>query len=195
MRTVPFTCLHCGGHPVGFTTLGVLFVFTDVVLGVICFIFVGKAGMNTTFLVGLVYASLMVLYLVSRLHNFHCALSHSLVGQVFHCSFPVLVLNVTNVLGRIISGVVFPFICPSPMRTSIRLNVCKTADGVTVVVTVFARTFHFTCRPFIFNGDGRGSGQRVCTRTVGFFVVFALLTFLAIVFCLSVLHCIVKHSC
>lgn len=107
----------------------------------------------------------------------------------------MLVLNVTKVLGRMTSGVVFPFICPSGTRTAVRLNVCKTTDGVTVVVTVLARTFQFTCRPFIFDGDGRGSDQRVCTGTVGFFVVFALLTFLTIVFCLSVLHCVLKHSC
>lgn len=61
-RTVPFTCLQCGGHPIGFTTLGLLFVFTDVTLGVTCFMNVGKRGIKITFTVGLTYASLIVLY-------------------------------------------------------------------------------------------------------------------------------------
>lgn len=156
---------------------------------------VGKSSINCTFLFGLVYASAVVLYVVPRLHKFTCILSGGLLGQVLTCDLPLLMLNLTNVLGRITSGVVFPFICPSRTRTAIRLNVCKTTDGVTVIVTVLARTFHCTCRPFIFKGDQSGSGGRMCTRTVGFFVVFALLTFLTIVFCLSVLHCVVNPSC
>lgn len=140
-------------------------------------------------------AYLRLFYLVPRLHNFTCEISGRLLGQVLVCSFPVLVFKLMNVLGRAMSGVVCPFLFTSQRRKLIRLNVCKTTAGVTVMVTVFARTFHCTCRPFIFNGRGRKSGHQVCTRTVGCFLVFTVFTFLIMVFCLSLLHCVITPSC
>lgn len=151
--------------------------------------------MNCVFVDGLVVSTIRVFFFVPRLENFTCGLSGTLLGQVMMCSFPILVLKLINVLGRAISGVVCPFLFRSHRRKLIRLNVCTTADGVTVMVTVFARTFHCTCRPFIFKGSERKSGHGVCTTTVGCFLVFSLLTFLTIVFCLSLLHCLITEKC
>ncbi len=104
----------------------------------------------------------------------------------------MLVLNVTNVLGRATSGVVCPLVYPGRLS---RLNICNTYIGVTVVVTVVARTFHCTCRPVIFTGIGSGSTGGCCTATVGWFVVFALLTFLTIATCVSLLRRVVNERC
>ncbi len=145
-------------------------------------------------MVGLVYATDIALNFVPRLGKLTCKFSHRLTDHVLHCTVPVLVLNVTNVLGRMTSGVACLFVVPNA-RNRIRLNVCNTYSGVTVVVTVLLRTFHCTCRPFIFGRDHGGRGGLVCTIAVGCFIVFALLTFLMMIFCVSVFGLLINHAC
>ena len=203
---IPYSYLRFRKRPLRFAMLKLVNIGLNIVLnlffillcpwimkhspGSISWFYVPEYGIGYIFIANLFASALNLVMMVPDLRGFGWKFNSRLWREMLAYSAPLLVLGVAGIMNQTIDKMLYPTLCPDPAKAMADLGIYGANYKIGILLLVFLQAFRFAYEPFIFarskdSGDNRMQAYRDAMK---YFIVFALIIFLGVMFYLNVLR-------
>lgn len=194
IQSIPFAYLRYKKRPIKFAALKLLFIFLNITLNFVYYVFLGGRDVGMAFFFNLVCTSVVMLCFLPELRGFPYVLDRLLLRRMLNYCLPLLVLGVAGILNQVADKLIFPFVYPDREQAVVQLGIYGAASKIAMVMAMFTQAFRFAYEPFVF-GKSREKDSRVMyAQAMKFFIIFTLLAFLAVMFYLDLLRHIIGRD-
>jgi O-antigen/teichoic acid export membrane protein len=115
--------------------------------------------------------------------------------RILTYSFPILILGLAGILNQTIDKIIFPFLYDNPDEANVQLGIYGAATKIAMIMAMFIQAFRYAYEPFVFGKNKeRGDNRPMYASAMKYFIIFALLAFLAVVFYIDILRYIIRNS-
>lgn len=144
-------------------------------------------GIGYIFLANLLASVANMVLLFPELHGFRWRFNRELWGQMMRYSAPLLVLGIAGIMNQTIDKILYPHLVSDPAEAMYGLGIYGANYKIGVLLLVFLQAFRFAYEPFIFaHSKDSGKDRMAAYRdAMTYFVAFALLIFLGVMFYLD----------
>lgn len=188
---IPFSYLRYRKRPVRFAMLRCINIGLNIGLNLFFFlvIFDPAVGVGYIFFANLISSLLMLPLLWSELTGFRWRFNRQLLRRMLAYSLPLLVLGIAGQMNQNLDKILYPYLVPGPEGMS-QLGIYGGCCKVALVMMMFTQAFRFAYEPFIFarNRDQGNDKLAAYSEAMKYFVIFALLIFLGVMFYLDLLR-------
>lgn len=146
-------------------------------------------GIGYIFLANLIASVTTLLMLGAELHGFRWSFNGRLWREILFYSAPLLVLGVAGIMNQTIDKILYPSLVADPAEAMEGLGIYGANYKIAIVMVMFIQAFRFAYEPFIF-AQSREKGEskdRAYRDAMKYFIVFALLIFMGVMFYLDIL--------
>ncbi len=147
-------------------------------------------GIGYIFLSNLVSSAVAVLLLLPEMRGFRWKFAPELWRSMVSYSFPLLVLGIAGVMNQSLDKILLPELISDKADAMAQLGIYGANYKIAIVMVMFIQAFRFAYEPFIFARD-RATGadrRKSYADAMKYFVIFAMVIFLAVVFYLDILR-------
>lgn len=153
-------------------------------------------GIGYIFLANLISSAVTMLLLLPELRGFSWKFNPRLWREMIAYSAPLLVLGVAGIMNSTLYSILFPELYPDKAEAMSQLGIYGANIKIAIVMVMFIQAFRFAYEPFIFakakdRGDDRMQSYRDAMK---YFVIFAMVIFLAVMFYLDILRLFIDKS-
>lgn len=153
-------------------------------------------GIGYIFLANLISSAVTMLLLLPELRGFSWKFNPRLWREMIVYSAPLLVLGVAGIMNSTLYSILFPELYPDKAEAMSQLGIYGANIKIAIVMVMFIQAFRFAYEPFIFakakdRGDDRMQSYRDAMK---YFVIFAMVIFLAVMFYLDILRLFIDKS-
>lgn len=147
-------------------------------------------GIGYIFLSNLVASLVVLVLLVPELHGFPRRFNGRLLREMLAYSLPLLVLGVAGIMNQTIDKLLLPVLESDKANAMAELGIYSANYKIAIVMVMFIQAFRFAYEPFIFaRSREQGEGRKAAySDAMKYFVLFALLIFLTVMYYLDVLR-------
>ena len=144
-------------------------------------------GIGYIFLANLLASIANMVLLLPELRGFRWRFDRELWGQMMRYSAPLLVLGIAGIMNQTIDKILYPHLVSDPAEAMYGLGIYGANYKIGVLLLVFLQAFRFAYEPFIFaHSKDSGKDRMAAYRdAMTYFVAFALLIFLGVMFYLD----------
>lgn len=189
---IPFSYLRYKKRPVKFAVLKCVNIGVNIGLNLIFFLLVfnPEIGVGYIFFANLVASLLLLPMLWRELTGFRWVLDRALLRRMLKYSFPLLILGIAGIMNQNLDKILFPFLVADKADGISQLGIYGACCKVALVMMMFTQAFRFAYEPFIFaqNREQGGDKLRAYSDAMKFFVIFAMVIFLGVMFYMPVLQ-------
>lgn len=144
-------------------------------------------GIGYIFLANLLASAVNLAMMLPELRGFRYRFNGALWKEIMVYSLPLLVLGVAGIMNQTIDKILYPMLVSDPADAMYGLGIYGANYKIAVVLLVFLQAFRFAYEPFIFarardDGESRLQSYRDAMK---YFIIFALLIFLGVMFYLD----------
>ena len=143
------------------------------------------------FIANLITSVTQIFFLIPELRGFSYRFDPELMKRIFRYSFPLLILGVVGIFNQMADKIMYPYLFEDRQEASVQLGIYSAASKVAMVMVMFTQAFRYAYEPFVFGKDKEGDNRLLYARVMKFFIIFALLAFLAVMFYMDILRHIV----
>lgn len=146
-------------------------------------------GIGYIFLANLISSAVTLLMLVPDFtRGVKLRFNLRLLGEMLVYSWPLLVLGAAGIMNQTIDKLLYPVLAKGPEAMA-GLGVYGANYKIAIVMVMFIQAFRFAYEPFIFaQARERGADKlRAYSDAMKWFVIFALLIFLGVMFYLDII--------
>lgn len=147
-------------------------------------------GIGYIFLANLIASGTTLLMLLPELCGFRWDFNSRLWREIIRYSLPLLVLGVAGIMNQTIDKILYPSLVSDPAEAMDGLGIYGANYKIAIVMVMFIQAFRFAYEPFIF-ARSREQGESKNTAyadAMKYFIVFALLIFMGVMFYLDILR-------
>ena len=202
---LPFSYLRYKKRPVRFATIRLVNIGINIGLnlffillcpwlmrvapGTVDWFYRPDFGIGYIFLSNLIASLVNFLMMIPELTGFRWRFSRRLLGEMLRYSAPLLVLGVAGIMNQTVDKLLYPYLVSDPAEAMEGLGIYGANYKVAIVMVMFIQAFRFAYEPFIFSqAKERGEKSKQAYRdAMKFFVIFAVVLFLGVMFFLPVL--------
>ena len=112
IQSIPFAYLRYKKRPIKFAALKLLFIFLNIALNLIYYVWMEGDDVAYAFLFNLVCTSTIMLCMIPELRGFTYVLDKKLLKRMLAYSLPLLVLGIAGILNQVADKIIFPFVYP-----------------------------------------------------------------------------------
>ena len=188
IQSIPFAYLRYKKRPIKFAALKLLFIFLNIALNLIYFVWMKGDDVAYAFLFNLICTSVIMLCMIPELCGFPYVLDKPLLKRMLRYSLPLLVLGVAGILNQVADKIIFPFVYPDEAEATVQLGIYGAASKIAMVMAMFTQAFRFAYEPFVFGKSREKGNKEMYAQAMKFFIIFTLLAFLVVMFYLSLIH-------
>lgn len=158
--------------------------------GSVGFFYDPSFGIGYIFLSNLVASALTLLLLIPELCGFRRRFNGRLWREMIVYSAPLLVLGVAGIMNQTIDKILFPLLVADRADAMAQLGIYGANYKIAIIMVMFIQAFRFAYEPFIFSRSrDRGEDRtRAFSDAMKYFVLFALLIFLGVMFYLDIIR-------
>jgi O-antigen/teichoic acid export membrane protein len=99
-----------------------------------------------------------------------------------------------GILNQTIDKIIFPFLYDNPDEANVQLGIYGAATKIAMIMAVFLQAFRYAYEPFVFGKNKeKGDSRPMYASAMKYFILFALLAFLAVVFYIDILRYIIRN--
>lgn len=142
--------------------------------------YVFKANVATTLATG-------ILLLPYMFPAFRARVSWPLLKEILRYSFPILILGIAGIFNQTADKILFPFLFDDKTYANEQLGIYGACFKIAVVMVMFIQAFRYAYEPFIFARNKGEDNKRAYSEAMKYFIIFALLIFLGVMFYLDLL--------
>jgi O-antigen/teichoic acid export membrane protein len=113
--------------------------------------------------------------------------SWPLLKQMLAYSFPILILGIAGVFNQTADKIIFPFLFADKAYANEQLGIYGACFKIAVILVLFIQAFRYAYEPFIFARSRSDDNKQSYAAAMKYFIIFALLIFLGVMFYLDVL--------
>jgi O-antigen/teichoic acid export membrane protein len=209
---IPFAYLRYLKKPVRFATLKLAYIFFNIFFNlfflVVCpwmykeypdFIlskcYHPDIGIGYIFLANLLSTLVVLMLLIpSTMKGLKFRFDPILLKRILKYSFPLLILGIAGVINQTVAQLTYPYLFDSETVAFNQLGIYNACIKITVIITVFTQAFRYAYEPFFFGKSKDKNSMKTYADAMKYFIIFALLVFLAVVFYLDILKHIVSGN-
>lgn len=208
-QAILFSYLRLKKKAVKFATLKLIFIITSISLNLIVFIVIPKIQhyfptllgwfnsgelVKYIFTINLICTSLLTFGFIAELKELKRGFDTRLMRSMLKYSWPLLLLGLTGILNQVADKICFKHLVPGPEGVYL-LGVYGGAIKVAMIMTMLTQAFRYAYEPIVFSDQCKNGGnKKMYSDAMKYFVIFALLAFLAVVFYLDILKFIIDDS-
>lgn len=144
-------------------------------------------GIGYIFLSNLIASAVNLLMMIPETTGFRWRFCMPLWREMMRYSAPLLVLGVAGIMNQTIDKLLYPHLVADPQEAMYGLGIYGANYKIGVLLLVFLQAFRFAYEPFIFaHSKDRDTDKMASYRdAMTYFVAFALLIFLGVMFYLD----------
>ena len=120
--------------------------------------------------------------------------SFVLLKQMLAYSFPILILGIAGIFNQTADKILFPFLFEDKEMANTQLGIYGACFKIAVVLVMFTQAFRYAYEPFIFAKNKDDDSKKSYSEAMKYFIIFALLIFLAVMFYIDIFKHIVPVS-
>lgn len=107
--------------------------------------------------------------------------------KMLNYSFPILILGIAGIFNQTADKILFPFLFEDKNYADSQLGIYGACFKIAVVMVMFTQAFRYAYEPFIFAKNKDGDHKKSYVEAMKYFIIFALVIFLGVVFYLDLL--------
>ena len=208
--TIPFAYLRYKKRPIRFASVRLAFIFSNIIFnlffllvcpaihksnpGLIEWFYNPDYGIGYIFLANLISTSIVFLLLIPQMVGFKYTFNRRLLGRILNYSYPLLILGIAGVINQTVAQLVYPHIFEDSNEAFRQLGIYNACLKITVIITMFTQAFRYAYEPFIFAKNKDTKDTKPYADAMKFFIIFALLVFLAVIFYMDILKYIISKN-
>lgn len=152
-------------------------------------------GVGYVFVANLITSFVQLFFFGSELRGFAYKFDAKLMKQIFRYSFPLLILGMVGILNQTIDKMIFPYLYPGDSKeASVQLGIYGAATKIAMIMAMFTQAFRYAYEPFVFGKSKEGDNRLMYAKAMKFFIIFALLGFLAVMFYMDILKYMIRDQ-
>jgi O-antigen/teichoic acid export membrane protein len=150
-------------------------------------------GVGYIFLANLISSVVTLLMLIPDL-RVPFVYNGKLLKEMLSYSFPLLVLGVAGIMNQTIGTIIFPYLVTDQAEAMSDLGIYSANYKIAIVMVMFIQAFRFAYEPFVFaqNKEQGADKMKAYSDAMKYFVIFAMLIFLAVMFYLDIIRYIIS---
>lgn len=206
-QCIPFAYLRYRKRPIKFAFVKLMFIIPNILLNLFFFVWCPwlsqhfpetvswfydpSYGVGYAFLANLISTAGQMIYFIPELTGFKYKFDLKLWKSMIKYSMPILVLGIVGVLNHTVDKIIFPYLLDNRLYAESQLGIYGAASKVAMVMAMFTQAFRYAYEPFVFGKNKDRDNRVVYANAMKYFIIFALLAFLAVICYLDLLKFII----
>ena len=151
-------------------------------------------GIGYVFLSNLIASVVTLIMLLPDVVHVPVRFNQHLLREMLRYSFPLLILGIAGIMNQTLDKILYPYLASSDAMSG--LGIYGANYKIAIVMVMFIQAFRFAYEPFIFSQSReRGETKLQAYRdAMKYFVIFALLIFLGVMYYLDLLRYFVQPA-
>lgn len=209
---IPYAYLRYQKRPIRFVSIRLAFIFLNIFFNVfflaICpyihthapstidWFYNPSYGIGYVFLANLISTFIVLLLFLPQFSKFKFGFDIHLLKRILIYSFPLLILGLAGVINQAVAQLIYPHIFGDNLDEAYKqLGIYSACLKLTVVISMFTQAFRYAYEPFIFaKNKENNSDTKAYSEATKYFIIFALVVFLAVVYFIELLRHIGRFS-
>lgn len=203
--SIPYAYLRYAGQSVRFATIRFINIFLNIGLNLFFYLacpwlsvhapatvdwFYNPAyGVGYAFVANVITSvAVFLLLLPAILPGIRQKPDAGLLRQMLRYSFPVMILGVAGIFNQTADKIIFLFLFEDKQYANEQLGIYGACFRMAAVMVMFIQAFRYAYEPFIFSRNKEEEGNhRAYVEAMRYFIIFALLIFLGVMFYVDIL--------
>ena len=205
-QCIPFAYLRYKRRPIKFAGIKLFIIALNILLNFFFLIWCPKLAVLYpslfswydpsnqvfyVFLANLITSSIQLLFFIPELKEIRHGFDLHLFKRILRYSFPILVLGVAGILNQTVDKIIFPFLFKDTEVAHVQLGIYGAASKIAMIMAMFTQAFRYAYEPFVFGEDKKKDSRKMYASAMKYFIIFALLAYLLVMFYLDLLKYII----
>ena len=191
LQAIPFSYLRFQKRPIRFASLKLLFIFLNIALNLIFFVWLGKTSVFYVFFLNLLCTGFITFFFIPDLLHIQWHFDRKLLRRMFSYSWPILVLGVAGILNQVADKILFPLIYPDRATADIELGIYGSCVKIAMIMAMITQAFRYAYEPIVFAKSKDADKGEYYASAMKYFLIFTLLAFICVIGWMPVLKYII----
>lgn len=191
VQAIPFSYLRFQKRPIRFASLKLLFIFLNIALNLIFFVWLGKTSVFYVFFLNLLCTGFITFFFIPDLLHIQWHFDRKLLHRMFSYSWPILVLGVAGILNQVADKILFPLIYPDRATADIELGIYGSCVKIAMIMAMITQAFRYAYEPIVFAKSKDADKGEYYAAAMKYFLIFTLLAFICVIGWMPVLKYII----
>ena len=194
LQAIPFCYLRFQKRPFRFASLKLLFIFLNIGLNLLYFVWLGKTSVFYVFFINLLCTGFITLFFIPDLFRIHWHFDSNLLKQMLSYSWPILILGIAGILNQVADKILFPLVYPDEAEANVQLGVYGGCVKIAMIMAMITQAFRFAYEPIVFAKNKDADKTEYYASAMKYFLIFTLLAFLCVIGWMPVLQYIIGED-
>ena len=202
-QSIIFSYLRLQKRPIKFASIKLIIIILNILLNLFILRFVPIFYQNSIIFKNWFNPSDLVLYVciinlicsaaslpafIPELKNLKFGFNKKLFKQMFAYSVPILILGIAGILNQVADKMLYPHLVPGEIGKA-QLGEYGAAVKIAMIMSMLIQAFRYAYEPIVFGAskESTTNKNKLYADSMKYFIIFALLAFLAVVFYLDIL--------
>ena len=145
------------------------------------------------FIVNLICTAGITLFFIPELRKLKYGVDFAILREMLKYTWPLLLFGIAGILNQVADKICFRFIIPG-VEGDVQLGIYGACSKIAMVMAMITQAFRYAYEPFVFGGGQSKENGESQALVMKYFVMFALLAFLAVMAYLDVLKFLVDDD-
>ena len=202
-QAIMFSKLRLDRRPLKFMALKFAFIIPNILLNLFIFLVMPAMfashpgleqlyarfdhGVGLIFFANLICTSLVTLGFIPELRGLGVRFDGALAKRMLSYTWPLLLLSLVGVLNQVADKILFPRLMPGE-EGLVQLGIYGACVKIAMIVALLTQAFRYAYEPIVFNGSRSKDSPETLADGMKYFIIFALLAFLAVVVYMPILR-------
>ena len=191
LQAIPFSFLRYQKRAIRFASLKLLFIFLNIGLNLVYFVWLGKTSVFYVFFINLLCTGFITLLFLPDLFRIHWHFDGRLLRQMLSYSWPILILGIAGILNQVADKILFPLVYPDASEANVQLGIYGSCVKIAMIMAMITQAFRYAYEPIVFAKSKDGDKTEYYAAAMKYFLIFTLLAFLCVVGWMPVLQYII----
>lgn len=208
-QAIMFSRLRQQRRPMKFMALKMAFIIPNVLLNLLIFLVLPKLftlmprigliyenldnGVGLIFFVNLLCTFCVNFGFIKELGGIRYGFDKGLCRRMLSYTWPLLLLSLVGILNQVADKILFPILVPGE-EGRVQLGIYGACVKIAMIMSLLTQAFRYAYEPIVFNGSRSKDSPETLSDGMKFFVIFTLLSFLAVMFYMPVLKYFVGRT-
>ena len=206
-QAIMFSRLRQQGKAVKFMLLKFAFIIPNVLLNLFIFLVMPRLfgsfpaleqayvhfdyGVGLIFFTNLLCTTAVFAGFGKELKGLSYGFDKAVAVRMFHYTMPLLLLSLVGILNQVADKILFPYLMPGE-EGKVQLGIYGACVKIAMIMSLLTQAFRYAYEPIVFSSSRERNSPETLADGMKYFIVFALLAFLAVMFYLPLLRHLVQ---
>ena len=201
-QAIMFSQLRQQHRPIKFMALKMAFIIPNVLLNIFVFWIMPKMfgtfprlqeiytyfndGVGLIFFINLACTAIVTLGFTKEIRGITFGFSLPLARRMLRYAWPIMLFGLVGILNQVFDKIAYPYLVPG-QKGRYDLGIYGACVKIAMIMSLLTQAFRYAYEPFVFSNSKEKDSSETLAQGMKYFVIFALLAFLAVMFYMPLL--------